>query len=176
MKRKGTLFDVSIRISLLVCAALAAASVVPQCAYAQQKKHASNLVEALYYTNIARAHFGLQGLAPAGGLEPWNQSWEALQQAAFNHARDMAERGYFSHVSPEGWGPGLRLEGLGYRNAWAENIYCGSERAGDALAGWMNSAGHRQNILNPGFSKVGIAHYFNPTSPCGHYWVMVLGR
>ena len=71
---------------------------------AGQQGYESNLVEALYYTNIARQESGLRGLAPSDGLERRlpGQSWGPLQQAAFNHARDMAERNYFSHYTPEG--------------------------------------------------------------------------
>jgi hypothetical protein len=137
----------------------------------------SILNECLYYTNISRNNFGLNGLAPANGLQPWSSGpWEALQQAAFNHARDMATRNYFSHFTPEGWSPDIRVQGLGYNGSVGENIYCGSGNPGDAVGAWMNSDGHRGNILNPGFTKVGIAHYYDANSSCKHYWVMVLGR
>jgi hypothetical protein len=137
----------------------------------------SILNECLYYTNISRNNFGLNGFSPANGLQPWSSGpWEALQQAAFNHARDMATRNYFSHYTPEGWSPDIRVQGLGYNGSVGENIYCGSGNPGDAVGAWMNSDGHRANILNPGFTKVGIAHYYDPNSWCKHYWVMVLGR
>ncbi len=146
--------------------------------HAPANPHGDAQREALYYTNQARHQHGLGGLSPSAGLEPveWGQPWGALQQAAHNHAKDMANRNYFSHLSPEGLGPGERLSNEGYRGAWAENIFCGSGSAGAALKAWMESDGHRANILRPNFSSVGIAHYYNASSSCQHYWVMILGN
>ena len=79
-----------------------------------------------------------------------------LRLLARDHARDMFKRGYFSHVTPEGKDPFDRMR--------AANIIFGLAGENLALAptldmahdGLMNSPGHRANILNGGFRKVGI--------------------
>jgi uncharacterized protein YkwD len=80
-----------------------------------------------------------------------------LQQAAYNHAADMFTRGYFAHNTPEGINPFERMKKLGinYRNA-GENL-AHSYNLDSAHNGLMNSPGHRDNILNIHFGKVGIA-------------------
>jgi len=80
-----------------------------------------------------------------------------LQQAAYCHAADMFTRGYFSHDTPEGIDPFQRMKKLGitYRNA-GENL-AHSYNLDSAHNGLMNSPGHRDNILNTHFGKVGIA-------------------
>src|SRR5262245_4544570 len=69
--------------------------------------YANRLEECLHYVNISRGNAGRNGLGPSYGLQgvPYGaaipESFGRLQKAAFYHARDMAERGYFSHVTPE---------------------------------------------------------------------------
>lgn len=81
---------------------------------------------------------------------------EQLQEVARNHAKDMFSRGYFSHYSPEGLSPFDRI-----RNAGVIYVYAGENLAlapdvKKAEQGLMDSAGHRDNMLNPNFGKVGI--------------------
>lgn len=79
-----------------------------------------------------------------------------LTNAARAHAKDMLKRGYFSHYTPEGISPFDRLErhSISYTTA-AENLAFAPE-AGLAFTGLMNSTGHRKNILDSDFHKVGI--------------------
>ncbi|WP_417249994.1 CAP domain-containing protein [Celeribacter sp.] len=80
-----------------------------------------------------------------------------LSAAAQAHAEDMAARGYFSHVSKDGSTPKIRAERAGYRACLiAENISRGYPSAQQAVAGWMASKGHRENILRRGVSQIGI--------------------
>ena len=79
----------------------------------------------------------------------------ALQRAARAHSADMIRRGYYAHGSV---GPRLKRYGYGWR-AYGENIAWGSGSLGSAdsiFKGWMNSPGHRSNILNGRFREVGI--------------------
>ena len=90
-----------------------------------------------------------QGLAP---LAVNNQ----LVQLARAHAQDMIDRNYASHTNPEGQSPfdRMRLRGISYRAA-AENIAADAS-VEDAQAAFMNSPGHRSNILGVDFSEVGV--------------------
>ena len=70
------------------------------------------------------------------------------------HAQDMATRGYFDHTTPEGVTFDARITAAGY--AWsraAENIAAGQRDPAAVMAAWMDSAGHRRNIL-AGFRTV----------------------
>lgn len=81
---------------------------------------------------------------------------EALTKAAREHARDMLKRGYFSHYTPEGDSPFDRLDkyNISYTAA-AENLAYAPD-VDLAHSGLMKSAGHRRNILDPVFNKIGI--------------------
>lgn len=72
------------------------------------------------------------------------------------HARDMWERKYFSHYSPEGKDVGDRLQKLGVRYTFAGENLALAPTVNTAHTGLMNSEGHRENILEPGFKKLGI--------------------
>jgi hypothetical protein len=97
--------------------------------------------------------------------------WDGRVAAvAVAHSRDMARRGYFSHVSPEGRDPFDRLDtaGIRYTRA-AENIAHG-QRTGDAVfAEWVASPGHRANMLDCRFTHHGVGRE-------GVVWTHVLIR
>ena len=83
----------------------------------------------------------------------------ALRCAARNHSRDMSERGYFAHETPEGEDFADRIERAGF--SWTrigENIATGQRTAGEVMADWMSSAGHCQNILDPDFEFIGVGY------------------
>ena len=73
-----------------------------------------------------------------------------------DHARDMWERSYFSHVSPEGKDVGDRLDSAGVNYSFAGENLALAPTLATAHNGLMNSEGHRANILEPQFSRVGI--------------------
>ncbi|WP_034275697.1 CAP domain-containing protein [Haloechinothrix halophila] len=81
---------------------------------------------------------------------------ERIERAASKHSTDMAERNYFSHDTPEGVGFAERIEDEGYSSPGAENIAKGYRTAEDVMDGWMNSDGHRANILNCDLNTIGI--------------------
>ncbi|PWE28880.1 CAP domain-containing protein [Maritimibacter sp. 55A14] len=92
-----------------------------------------------------------------------------LQRIARGHAEDMRQRGYLSHVSPDGGTLQQRLRAGGYRYCWAaENWFKGRDGARGAVRWWMNSPPHRANMLNPKAREYGLAQ-------AGDIWVMVLG-
>lgn len=84
----------------------------------------------------------------------------ALQRAAKKHSQDMIDRDYFSHNSKDGSTFAQRIKREGYKYRYAgENIAYGSGSLGapdNIFKNWMNSSGHRTNILNKNFREVGI--------------------
>ncbi|MGW0465156.1 CAP domain-containing protein [Streptomyces sp. NPDC003027] len=92
-----------------------------------------------------------------------------LRKAAQAHADDMSERDYYDHDSPEGRNAGDRITAAGYSwSTWAENIHRGPKTATQAMREWMDSEGHRRNILNCSFKDIGVGVRFSPNGP---WWV-----
>ncbi len=80
-----------------------------------------------------------------------------LEEAARQKARDMAEKGYFSHVGPEGEQPWKWLKGVGYYYLSAgENLAINFTDSKDVTDAWMNSPAHRANMLSGNFTEIGI--------------------
>jgi uncharacterized protein YkwD len=96
---------------------------------------------------------------------------ESLQLAAQSHSDDMSARNYLDHVSPEGQEPGDRAAAAGYTGSYVgENIGQGFSDAASAMAAWMGSEGHRENIDNCDYKVIGIG-----VNPDGWYWTQVFG-
>ncbi len=79
-----------------------------------------------------------------------------LQQVARSHSDDMLRQGYFAHRSLDGRTPFLRMEDAGITYLYAGENLALAPTTGLAMQGLMNSPGHRANILNPHFNKIGI--------------------
>lgn len=93
----------------------------------------------------------------AAGCPP--VTWQpTLARAALVHAQDMVRRDYFEHVSPSGQSPADRAELLGFTGGVGENLALGYETADDAVTGWMESPGHRANILDCRFGLIGVSY------------------
>jgi uncharacterized protein YkwD len=81
-----------------------------------------------------------------------------LEEAAKMKVADMAQKGYFSHVSPSGRTPWEWLDEVGYNYKYAgENLAVNFSDSEDIEKAWMNSEGHRKNIVNSHFTEIGIA-------------------
>ena len=107
----------------------------------------------------------------ARGLRPV-RSDRRLSAAARVHAADMGTRGFFDHHGSDGGNHGDRIAAQGYRACLsAENIAWGQRSAAEVFEGWMNSPGHRRNILHPRAAEFGAG--FHPTK---RQWVMVVAR
>ena len=78
-----------------------------------------------------------------------------LAAVARAHSADMRDRGYSSHNNPDGESPFDRAEQAGL-SARAENIARGQDDAKAVMNAWMNSAGHRRNILNCDLTRLGV--------------------
>lgn len=82
---------------------------------------------------------------------------DRLVAAARGHSADMAARNYFSHTTPEGVEFATRITNAGYRWSGAgENIAKGQRTPESVMTAWMNSSGHKANILNCGFKQLGV--------------------
>ena len=97
---------------------------------------------------------------------------DQLNRAAQGHSDDMARNNCFSHIGSDGSDSGQRIQRTGYgARVWGENIAAGYPDAAAVLAAWLESDGHRANILNPDFREIGIGYSINPQSTYGTYWV-----
>jgi len=93
----------------------------------------------------------------ARGLNPFIPD-SRLERAASDRMEDMEELGYWAHRSPDGRSPFVWLPVRGYQfRAAGENLATGFETAKLLVSSWMESKGHRDNILSTDFSGVGIA-------------------
>lgn len=96
-----------------------------------------------------------------------------LVQVAEAHSQDMVNRNFFSHTNPDGQDPGDRLDNAGYKwLTYGENIGGGYTSPQAMFNAWMNSSGHRANLLNPNFTEIGIGYVTG--GYYGHYWTAVL--
>lgn len=120
----------------------------------------SELIELI---NAVRVEYGLSTLTTD----------ENLCAISTAHCIDMAEYDYIDHTSPAGIGPFDRLdmEGIYYMSA-AENIASGFLTAEKVLESWMNSAMHRQNLLNGDFTHIGVGYHAGGAN--GTYWTLML--
>jgi uncharacterized protein YkwD len=106
----------------------------------------SQIQQVFTLVNQARAQAGCKPLADNPHLDT----------AAQQHSDDMASRAYFSHTTPEGVTFDKREIAAGYPTPGGENIAQGQTSAQQVMTDWMNSPGHRANILNCAFVAIGI--------------------
>ncbi len=99
-----------------------------------------------------------------------------LVAVARAHSRDMGERGYFAHESQDGRSPFDRMRAAGYAGKrMGENIAAGQPTAAAVMDAWMKSPGHRANILNCGFTEIGIGAATVAGSPLRIYGTQNFG-
>jgi uncharacterized protein YkwD len=96
-----------------------------------------------------------------------------LATAARAHSDDMAARGYFDHTSPDGVTPWDRAKAAGYAQPSAENIAAGQATPAAAVTAWLNSPGHRANILNCSSRATGVG--FAQGGKLRYYWTELFG-
>lgn len=103
------------------------------------------------------------------GLDPLTMN-NSLVSAAKVRAAETVQS--FSHTRPDGRSCFTAFDeaGASYSGA-GENIAAGQASATSVMDAWMNSQGHRDNIMNGDFTQIGIACYYDPNSVYGYYWV-----
>lgn len=102
------------------------------------------------------------------GLQQLTANWE-LSRVARYKSQDMKDNRYFSHTSPTYGSPFQMIKafGLSYRTA-GENIAKGYATPQAVVNGWMNSSGHRANILNASYKQIGVGYVAD-----GNYWTQM---
>ena len=115
--------------------------------------------EVIRLVNEQRAKNGLKALAA---------NWE-LSRVARYKSQDMVDNRYFSHTSPTYGTPSQMIKafGLTYRTA-GENIAYGQRTPQAVVSAWMDSSGHRANILNASYTQIGVGYVSS-----GHYWTQM---
>ncbi len=112
---------------------------------------------------IVNAERSDQGLEPYG----WDDN---LALAAQRHAEDMVDQDYFSHDSLDGRSFVDRINETDYdASPRGENIAAGQQTPASVMEAWMNSDGHRRNILSEGSNEIGVGLE-------GRHWVQVFGH
>ncbi len=101
----------------------------------------------------------------------------ALEAAAKDYAKNMAENDFFSHTSPSGKDVGERVRDQGY-DWWAvgENIAAGQDSIEAVIEGWLSSPGHCANLMSEKFSEMGMARAQAPGSAYSPYWTQIFAR
>ncbi|WP_309235732.1 CAP domain-containing protein [Streptomyces sp. TRM64462] len=87
-------------------------------------------------------------------------------------SQDMAARDFFSHTDPDGDSPWDRAAQAGVEGLGGENIARGQADAAAVMESWMNSEGHRANILNCDFTTLGVGVHFGDGGP---WWTQNFG-
>jgi uncharacterized YkwD family protein/spore coat assembly protein SafA len=122
--------------------------------------------EVVRLTNQERAKYGLPAL---------KIDWQLARVARYKSA-DMRDKNYFSHNSPTYGSPFTMMKnfGISYRTA-AENIAAGQRTPQEVVRAWMNSPGHRANILKRDVTHIGVG--YAKGGSYGHYWTqMFIGK
>jgi uncharacterized protein YkwD len=99
---------------------------------------------------------------------------ERLRTSARGHSADMAANDYFDHTGLDGRSPFDRMRDAGYPDAAGENIAFGYRTPADVMEGWMNSDGHRENLLTCSHAAIGVGLAYDPGGR--PYWTQNFGR
>jgi uncharacterized protein YkwD len=137
---------------------------VPEPAPAPTGDDAAAAAEVLRLVNVERAAAGCSAVT----VNP------VLAEVARAHSQDMADQAYFDHTSLDGRSPWDRLAAAGYSAGSGENIAAGQGTAQAVMSSWMNSSGHRSNILSCSSTTMGIG--IGHGGPYGIYWTQMFGR
>ena len=116
--------------------------------------------EVIRLVNVERSKNGLAGL---------KANWQLCRVARYK-SEDMRDKNYFSHTSPTFGSPFDMIKNFGICfSAAGENIAMGQQTPSSVMTSWMNSTGHRQNILNTNYTEIGVG--IAKSSNGGIYWV-----
>jgi uncharacterized protein YkwD len=132
----------------------------------KEKKHMDLVQTVIALTNQERANRGLGALA-------WN---EQLFNTAQEHSQSMANGDFFDHRDLV-----KRATDEGYPSSFVgENIAAGRSTPEAVMEQWLNSPGHRANILSSEYTEIGVGYYYLENDPgrfqYQHYWTQVFGK
>lgn len=128
----------------------------------EMSAQAAAAAEVLQLVNQERAQVGCSAVAA-------NSS---LTELARDFSADMAARGFFDHTDPDGASPWDRAAKAGITDLGGENIARGQADAAAVMEAWMNSPGHKANILNCDFKTLGVGVHFGAGGP---WWTQDFG-
>nr|WP_027309461.1 SafA/ExsA family spore coat assembly protein [Caloramator sp. ALD01] len=118
--------------------------------------------EVVRLVNIERSKAGLPAL---------KENWQ-LSRVARYKSQDMINKNYFSHYSPTYGSPFDMIESFGIKfSAAGENIAMGQRTPQEVMNAWMNSPGHRSNILSPSYTEIGVGLAKDKSGRC--YWTQM---
>ncbi len=121
--------------------------------------------EVVRLVNVQRSRRGLQTL---------KSNWEIARVAGYK-SQDMINKRYFSHISPTFGSPFKMMESFGIRfSAAGENIAYGQKTPASVMNSWMNSPGHRANILSATYTNIGVGLAKSKTGVC--YWTQMFTK
>lgn len=121
--------------------------------------------EVVRLVNVQRSKKGLQKL---------KSNWEIARVARYK-SQDMINKKYFSHISPTFGSPFKMMESFGIRfSAAGENIAYGQNSPAAVMNAWMNSPGHRANILSATYTNIGVGLAKSKTGVC--YWTQLFTK
>ncbi|MYX21339.1 CAP domain-containing protein, partial [Streptomyces sp. SID8380] len=134
----------------------------PPVAAAPSSDESAAAAAVLALVNQERAKVGCSAVRADG----------ALASLATAFSDDMAARGFFDHTDPDGDTPWDRADQAGVGNLGGENIARGQADAAAVMESWMNSPGHRANILNCDYKTLGVGVHFGSGGP---WWTQDFG-
>ncbi|OWZ00069.1 SCP-like extracellular protein [Phytophthora megakarya] len=141
-------------------------------------QHESRNLAATYTTTSQYAAAMLASVnvqRAAQGLRPLCINTK-LMAASKRHSDDMAAKNYMSHTGSDGSTMSQRITATGYKwNRIAENVAAGQRNVAAVMTSWMNSPGHRANILGD-YTMFGTAYAYSSTSTYKHYWTQNFGK
>jgi uncharacterized protein YkwD len=129
----------------------------------------------LALTNEARSHARRCGGTSFAAAPPLSLN-TALERAALDHSKDMASHNYMDHTGRDGSSPADRITRAGYK--WrmvGENLARGVMTPEEAVAGWLRSPHHCENLMTARFSEMGSGFAVDPDSDSGVYWTQTFG-
>jgi hypothetical protein len=134
-------------------------------------ENAAFVQEVVNLTNQFRA---------TNGLAPLSIDLD-LEEAAQLHSENMAYQDFFDHTGKDGSKPSGRAQAAGYESGTVgENIAAGYTTPEAVVNGWINSAGHRANMLNANYNEIGVGYFYlsNDTGKVNYkaYWTQVFGK
>lgn len=133
----------------------------PEAAKTEEQEFADEVIRLI---NIERKGAGLWELTTT----------DELTDAAFVRAEELDEK--FSHTRPDGRSCFTVFEDFGIKNPTGENIAAGQVSPEAVVAAWMNSEGHRANILSTRSSKIGVGYHYRAKSDYRYYWVQIFAK
>lgn len=169
-----TKHTLSHRIILLLLLAIFVIAVQPVWAQDDTIPSPTEVEQVIELTNLARVAEGRPPLA-------FN---ETLALSAQSHSEDMAVTDFFAHYNPATFTtPTDRIAAAGYDGiATGENLAAGSRTPAEAVQGWLESPGHRANIMSDNFREIGTGYVFEEDDrypdealPYQHYWTQNFG-